>query len=227
MDGSVTASPSPLMARLRLHDPDDPGDGSSSNNDHLRLHHHQQQQLLHHQYLDHDADHVDDDEPQQQQQLDQQSSEHQEATADDGEGPDWIEDVLQQQHKYSAKLDFGLKLGYTGAQVEAAIAKLGLDADQNQLLAELIQLSSLQSVQRRQHTPLTQHHSVPLASSAGHHLRQHLMPPPTQPHVGPHLQAPHLHPQLHPYSSSPPSLQAPVVGALRPIVVDGSNVAMT
>ena len=44
---------------------------------------------------------------------------------------------------YSSRVEFALKLGYTEQQVEKALAKLGLEPTQNELLAELIRLASL------------------------------------------------------------------------------------
>lgn len=93
---------------------------------------------------------------------------------------DWEEDVrltCQRQQEFSHKLEFGLKLGYSESQVEAAVAKLGLASDQNTLLAELIALSSSckssgeqvaasAACPTRGHQPLHHYHSVPCASGS-------------------------------------------------------------
>lgn len=44
---------------------------------------------------------------------------------------------------YSSRVEFALKLGYTELQVQKALAKLGAQPAQNELLAELIRLASL------------------------------------------------------------------------------------
>lgn len=44
---------------------------------------------------------------------------------------------------YTARVEFGLKLGYTEAQVQLALIKLGPSAGQNELLAELIKLGAV------------------------------------------------------------------------------------
>lgn len=46
---------------------------------------------------------------------------------------------------YTSKVEFGLKLGYTESQVQTALVKLGPQADQNELLAELIKLGAITS----------------------------------------------------------------------------------
>lgn len=43
---------------------------------------------------------------------------------------------------YTAKVEFGLKLGYTEKLVQAALCKLGPNPSQNELLAELIKLGA-------------------------------------------------------------------------------------
>lgn len=46
---------------------------------------------------------------------------------------------------YTAKVEFGLKLGYTEKLVQAALCKLGPNPSQNELLAELIRLGAQSS----------------------------------------------------------------------------------
>jgi len=43
---------------------------------------------------------------------------------------------------YAAKVEFGLKLGYTESLVQAALQKLGPNPGQNELLEELIKLGA-------------------------------------------------------------------------------------
>ncbi|XP_022646320.1 uncharacterized protein LOC111244038 isoform X2 [Varroa destructor] len=88
---------------------------------------------------------------------------------------------------YQARLEFALKLGYTEAQVQTALQKLGLNAANNELLAELIKLSS--SVSKDDQTPV-----APIAGG-----------------------------------DQPGGVagSASSGGELRPIVIDGSNVAMS
>ena len=45
--------------------------------------------------------------------------------------------------EYEHKIEFAVKLGYTEEQLQLALAKLGLQHTQNDLLAELIKLGSL------------------------------------------------------------------------------------
>ncbi|OQR71641.1 hypothetical protein BIW11_10878 [Tropilaelaps mercedesae] len=85
---------------------------------------------------------------------------------------------------YQTRLEFALKLGYTEAQVQTALQRLGLNAANNELLAELIKLSS--SATKDDQTPVTPTASGDLTvtdTTSG--------------------------------------------GELRPIVIDGSNVAMS
>ena len=87
---------------------------------------------------------------------------------------------------YAAKVEFGLKLGYTESLVQAALQKLGPNPGQNELLEELIKLGA--------QTP----------------RQQDLAPEGTD--------------------ESDPTLDTLVDDALsvrlRPVVIDGSNVAM-
>lgn len=54
-----------------------------------------------------------------------------------------IPDALMSDPSYANRVEFALKLGYTELQVRKALNKLGLHPAQNELLAELIRLASL------------------------------------------------------------------------------------
>ena len=51
-------------------------------------------------------------------------------------------DPLFDQSEYTSRVEFGLKLGYTESQVQTALIKIGPRSDQNELLAELIKLGA-------------------------------------------------------------------------------------
>ncbi|XP_015271148.1 PREDICTED: probable ribonuclease ZC3H12B [Gekko japonicus] len=99
--------------------------------------------------------------------------------------------------EYQSKIDFALKLGYAGDQIQAVLNKLGPDALINDILAELVRLGNKAESEGQASTGST-------ASSAG---------PGTKETASPEL-----------------SLEDEVVDSsdnLRPIVIDGSNVAMS
>lgn len=87
---------------------------------------------------------------------------------------------------YTARLEFALKLGYTERQVQAALAKLGPNPDQNELLGELIKIGA---------------QGQPLGSDGSCDWEEE---------------------ELINYE---PALQEDT--RLRPVVIDGSNVAMS
>lgn len=95
---------------------------------------------------------------------------------------------------YTARVEFALKLGYTERLVQAALARLGPNPAQNELLAELIKLGALHGTK-----------SGDFASEPAH-------------------------PELLVVGAVAPELPddgAATTNGLRPIVVDGSNVAMS
>ncbi|XP_077164994.1 putative ribonuclease ZC3H12B [Paroedura picta] len=99
--------------------------------------------------------------------------------------------------EYQSKIDFALKLGYAGDQIQAVLNKLGPDALINDILAELVRLGNKAESEGQASTGST-------GSSAG---------PGTKEAASPEL-----------------SLEDEVVDSsdnLRPIVIDGSNVAMS
>ncbi|XP_046674144.1 endoribonuclease ZC3H12A-like isoform X1 [Homalodisca vitripennis] len=63
-------------------------------------------------------------------------------TASDTLGAEFAEYVSLPPQGYLAKVEFGLKLGYTERHVQAALQKLGPNPGQNDLLAELIKLGA-------------------------------------------------------------------------------------
>ncbi|XP_062997656.1 probable ribonuclease ZC3H12B [Elgaria multicarinata webbii] len=99
--------------------------------------------------------------------------------------------------EYQAKIDFALKLGYAGDQIEAVLSKLGADALINDILAELVRLGNKAEGEGQASTGSTS--GTPGTS--------------TKETASPEL-----------------SLEDDVVDSsdnLRPIVIDGSNVAMS
>ena len=63
-------------------------------------------------------------------------------TVSDTLGAEFAEYVSSPPPGYTQKVEFGLKLGYTERQVQIALAKLGPNPSQNELLAELIKLGA-------------------------------------------------------------------------------------
>ncbi|OCT65830.1 probable ribonuclease ZC3H12B [Xenopus laevis] len=103
--------------------------------------------------------------------------------------------------EYQAKMDFALKLGYTGEQIQAVLNKLGAEALINDILAELVRLGNKGESETQ--------------SSGGSGSSGILVPrgPCTKEIASPEL-----------------SLEDEIVDNnenLRPIVIDGSNVAMS
>lgn len=107
--------------------------------------------------------------------------------------------------EFQAQLDLFLKLGFSQAQVRAAFLKLGLNADTNRVLGELIQAAG-ESEEREEPT------ASPVLVSRGDassNVRSAQNPCHNAPAV-----------------SSAPEELVEDEEALRPIVIDGSNVAM-
>ncbi|XP_070615800.1 probable ribonuclease ZC3H12B [Erythrolamprus reginae] len=108
------------------------------------------------------------------------------------------EGKMNSDKEYQAKIDFALKLGYTGDQIQAVLNKLGADALINDILAELVRLGN----KAENEGPAS------LGSS----------PAPVGGTAAKEVASPEL------------SLEDDVVDSsdnLRPIVIDGSNVAMS
>lgn len=113
-----------------------------------------------------------------------------------------VADPLFDQSEYTSRVEFGLKLGYTESQVQTALIKIGPRTDQNELLAELIKLGATNTSCSGNCNP---------DNSDGSDLKSNLS----------------RDAQSVPSSSPSASLskQTPT-SCLRPIVIDGSNVAM-
>lgn len=109
-----------------------------------------------------------------------------------------VTDPLYDQSEYTSRVEFGLKLGYTENQVQTALIKIGPRSDQNELLAELIKLGATNVTYSGNSNP---DHSSDADLKSG-------------------------------FSRDPQSVPSPCASlkqnpsCLRPIVIDGSNVAM-
>lgn len=106
--------------------------------------------------------------------------------------------AANQSPGYTARVEFALKLGYTERLVQAALRKLGPDPGQNELLAELIKLGATAQKTDAAEEP----------DPAGPDSAEEELPGATPP-------------RQSPASAKPPQ------GNLRPVVIDGSNVAMS
>lgn len=98
--------------------------------------------------------------------------------------------------EYQSKIDFALKLGYAGDQIQAVLSKLGADALINDILAELVRLGNKAENEGQASTGSAPGNTTVTAKESAS-------------------------PEL--------SLEDDVVDSsdnLRPIVIDGSNVAM-
>lgn len=102
------------------------------------------------------------------------------------------------EREYQSKMDFALKLGYSGEQVETVLNKLGAAALINDVLAELVRLGSKAEADSQ---PCSGTASAPIARS-----------PCVKETVSPEV--------------SVEDDSVDTYDNLRPIVVDGSNVAM-
>lgn len=134
----------------------------------------------------------------------------------------------QQQHQradrspsYTQRVEFALKLGYTERLVQAALARLGPNPAQNELLAELIKLGAQQCNKGELCDPTIDCALINSQDNSGM----------KDPHHNPHLHQHHLHNhddhelQFNNSNSNNSSNNRPSL--LRPIVIDGSNVAMS
>ncbi|XP_074605135.1 uncharacterized protein LOC141858324 [Brevipalpus obovatus] len=121
---------------------------------------------------------------------------------------------------YNGCVEFGLKLGYTESQVQMALVKVGPSAGQNELLEELIKLGS---------TSLTSSTKSTLSSSVNSANLDTDSSSKKDDHDGCESSSSSTNRRSHcdndPSSSS--SSSSPISDNLRPIVIDGSNVAMS
>ncbi|KAG8448197.1 hypothetical protein GDO86_015333 [Hymenochirus boettgeri] len=104
------------------------------------------------------------------------------------------------EREYQAKMDFALKLGYAGEQIQAVLNKLGAEALINDILAELVRLGNKGEVETQSSGSGSSGNLVPRGPCAKE------------------IASPEL------------SLEDEVIDNtenLRPIVIDGSNVAMS
>lgn len=125
-----------------------------------------------------------------------QSSTAQECREDDSSAGSGIKRASERE--YQTKMEFALKLGYSGEQVETVLNKLGSAALINDLLAELVRLGNKVEPEIQ-----------PCSSTATSISR----PPCVKETVSPEV-------SMEDDSSSD------IFDNLRPIVIDGSNVAM-
>ena len=98
---------------------------------------------------------------------------------------------------YTARVEFGLKLGYTERLVQAALQKIGPEPAQNELLAELIRLGASSG--------------IPKLTDSVDESREPLLPE-------------NECKGSTPNENTPSTLEST---CLRPVVIDGSNVAMS
>ena len=101
------------------------------------------------------------------------------------------------ERDYQAKMEFALKLGYSGEQVETVLNKLGATALINDVLAELVRLGNK-----------VEHESQPCSNTATSLSRSPCVKESASPEV------------------SVEDDSVDTFDNLRPIVIDGSNVAM-
>lgn len=135
---------------------------------------------------------------------------------------------------YTQRVEFALKLGYTERLVQAALARLGPQPAQNELLAELIKLGS-------QPGHGDEFGSAAAAAAAAANNGGDLTPPTDAMCATPcmmsaeHAQSPSLYTKHCPQTPLGPGESEPefpkrdplaVSSGLRPIVIDGSNLAM-
>lgn len=113
---------------------------------------------------------------------------------------------------YTAKVEFALKLGYTERQVQAALQKLGPNPGQNELLAELIKLGAQTSGTRLGGSESDL--GCTLLNSPDDSISDSLVSLPSS------CSLPE-HPSLTSIAGEPHAEQM----RLRPVVIDGSNVA--
>lgn len=111
-----------------------------------------------------------------------------------------VADPLFDQSEYTSRVEFGLKLGYTESQVQTALIKIGPRTDQNELLAELIKLGATNASCSSNCNP-----DKAECSDLKSNLSRDA--------------------QSLPSSSASLSKQT-ITSCLRPVVIDGSNVAM-
>ncbi|CAG0887564.1 unnamed protein product [Cyprideis torosa] len=120
---------------------------------------------------------------------------------------------------YLNRLEFGLKLGYQEEQVQAVISKLGIEAENNKILAELIQLGTA-GRDEREGTSSPRPHSLISSSRSTPDLIASTTTSPA--------------PQCTTATSTTPCSTAAVTLAkksnsqeLKHIIIDGSNLAMS
>lgn len=124
------------------------------------------------------------------------------------------DDPIIDDSNYNSRVEFGLKLGYTESQVQMALVKVGPFAAQNELLEELIKLgaSGLPSVTKTNSNPI---YSPVNSISANHE---------TYSHSHPFTHLCDVHSSDVPHHRLCDNIDCS--GNLRPIVIDGCNVAM-
>lgn len=124
-----------------------------------------------------------------------QSSTAQDFREDDSSAGPGIKPASDKE--YQTKMDFALKLGYSGEQVETVLNKLGAAALINDILAELVKLGNKVEPENQ-----------PCSSTAASTSRPPCVKEPVSPEV------------------SVEDDSVDTCDNLRPIVIDGSNVAM-
>lgn len=154
--------------------------------------------------------------------AEEQSHQQVSRTTSDTLGQEFAEYVSQPDPQYQDKspgytqrVEFALKLGYTERLVQAALQRLGPNPAQNELLAELIKLGSQPGAKGTgEFAAEPGHTETLLASSADYGTPGLVLQPPGGPLASNTL--------LGGTTSTSASEES-----LRPIVIDGSNVAMS
>uniref|UniRef100_A0A182J7N9 Uncharacterized protein n=1 Tax=Anopheles atroparvus TaxID=41427 RepID=A0A182J7N9_ANOAO len=122
---------------------------------------------------------------------------------------------------YQQRVEFALKLGYTERLVQAALQRLGPNPAQNELLAELIKLGSQPGAKCANEFASDCH------GGHGHHHHHHHGPGEGSGGAGVELGGTSLAVAAAVVAAGSPASSLAGEESLRPIVIDGSNVAMS
>lgn len=130
--------------------------------------------------------------------------------------------TCNQRPTYASQVEFGIKLGYSEALVQLALIKLGATPDKDDLLAELIRLGTTLPKSSDGSAGGDADEKEEFASSADHHKDEH-----HHLHVQSHLQHQHPGQDQQQQQTQQTQQQQQQQSPLRPVIIDGSNVAMS